>query len=294
MKPTSKNIESSRFALLFKKELVENRHRLLLSSIMLLSILIVVSLFIGVSNINFYNDTIERSILSATGEVISYYGDNSAMFGSPKDGAALGCAMFFIFALPIALSISASLMFENMSSKQNRISLLMIPCTTFEKYLARFIIYILGTIIIFCVGCLAADYIRYLIFSLSYNDYNIVHPIDFSYLWQWIMTSNNIYNTSIYLSWVMFSTSIYALGSSVWPRMSFVKTFGTVIGIGFIGWFIIIACTINSDKQPLIFKLLDNAVNSQIFFSIIFTIISITNFILAYFRIKESEVIQRM
>lgn len=295
MKLSSKAISPSRFALLFKKELKENRRQLLLRGFILIAILVAVSLFIGVGNIDTYERILKNTILSPTGEVISSYRFDGGMFGNPKDEAAAGCAVFYAFAFPIALAISASFMFEELSTKQKRIATLMTPGTMLEKYLVRFIIYIIGTTILFGAGCLIADYIRYIVFSLSYIGCDIVHPIDFVYGWKWIMTlNNNMYYITFYLAWVLFGASLFTLGSSVWPRVSFVKTFGAIAAIGFTCLFTAIAVSAGDSGRPIFIELIRSEIPALCTISTVLTIMSIINFILAYFRIKESEVIQRM
>ncbi len=295
MKSLSTLINPSRFALLLKKELKENRRQLLLRGGIIITILVAASLFIGVSNIDTYERILEYTTLSPSGEIISSYRFNGGMFGSPKDEAAAGCAFFYAFAFPIALAISASFMFEGLSTKQKRIATLMTPGTIFEKYLARFIIYIFGTTILFGAGCLIADYIRYIVFSLSYIGYNIVHPIDYIYGWEWIMTlNNNMYYITLYLTGVLFGASLFTLGSSVWPRVSFVKTFGAIAAIGFTCLFTAIAVGPGDHGRPIFIEFMRSEIPAIRALSIGFTIMSIINFILAYFRAKESEVRQRM
>lgn len=303
MKSLSTLINPSRFAFLLKKELKENRKSLLLRGFIVVAILTAVSLLIGAVNIEDYNRLIENTIYSSDGELISKHGYGSRVWGSPEDDAAKGCAAFFVTAFPIALAISASFMFENLSTKRKKIAMLMTPGTMFEKYLVRFLIYIVGTTILFFAGCIIADFIRYVIFSIAYSGakIDVIHMIDFLDAFDIIISLKfQFEGILMYLSSALFGASLFALGSSVWPRLSFVKTFGAISAFGFVATITIILCavTYSSGELPLIVFVLKSLFEDEdIIFNLIsicMVIFSIFNFTLAYFRLKETEIIQRM
>lgn len=303
MKSLSTLIEPSRFAFLFKKELKENRKSLLLRGIIVVAILTAVSLLIGTVAISGYDHILKRTIYSSDGGLISEYGGSSRIWGTPEDDAAQASASFFIIAFPIVLAISASLMFESLSTKRKKIAMLMTPGTMFEKFLVRFLIYIVATTILFGLGCFIADFIRHFIFSIIYinSKVDVIHMINYiEVLDPFYWSNKDIATLSMYISMSIWGASLFALGSSVWPRLSFIKTFGAISAIGFVVIITIILCAVTCDSGgvPLIVSVAKNLFKHEYqtlnLTSVGLIIFSIINFTLAYFRLKETEIIQRM
>lgn len=97
------------------------------------------------------------------------------------------------------------------------------------------------------------------------------------------------------LSGYFFAQSIFILGSSIWPRNSFVKTFSAVIVI------IIVYVAIGSVLAKILFEgrgghgvhqtMSDEAMMHLS--TVVFFVMAIFNWVVAYFRFKESEIINR-
>lgn len=301
MKSLSDNISFTRISQLLKKEFFEKRKVLILRSIILIAILTSATLFIGVSNNYHYENITEEIDNSPSGKYTPiayecYHDYNFQINGVPTDHAINDSIIFFLFAFPITMALSASFAFEGMSSKRKKISFLMTPATTLEKYISQFIIYIFGTSIIFIIGCIIADFVRFLIFSAIYPGYGIIQMIPSHYIVE-LLFDSNFYNTfadnpaNLYLLITMFSTSLFFLGSTIWPRFSFVKTFGALSAIFFSN--LLLAMSILA-KDPLFELIFDDATTAITIVLLALAIASIFCFTLAYYRLKESEIIQRM
>ena len=293
MKSLSDNISFTRISQLLKKEFFEKRKVLILRSIILIAILTSATLFIGVSNNYHYENITEEIDNSPSGKYTPiayecYHDYNLQINGVPTDHAINDSIIFFLFAFPITMALSASFAFEGMSSKRKKISFLMTPATTLEKYISQFIIYIFGTSIIFII--------RFLIFSAIYPGYGIIQMIPSQYIVE-LLFDSNFYNTfadnpaNLYLLITMFSTSLFFLGSTIWPRFSFVKTFGALSAIFFSN--LLLAMSILA-KDPLFELIFDDATTAITIVLLALAIASIFCFTLAYYRLKESEIIQRM
>lgn len=134
--------------------------------------------------------------------------------------------------------VSASLTFERMKTKIGKISLLMSPVTTLEKYLVRWFLMTIVFLAVFLLVFKLADYSRVLFFSILYPDIDIIKPISLMHMvgnsneyWS-LFPSNSTFicMVSVYL----FFQSFFLLGSAFWPKNAFLKTFAVLLVIFFI------------------------------------------------------------
>lgn len=125
---------------------------------------------------------------------------------------------FMIFC--IGLTILGSLTFNSMSTKSGRISTLMMPASMFEKFLLRFVIYFIGGIILLIIGYLIGLAEIFITFP-DKNAVFIVREIPFSdeEAKRIVMIMGTIVGLPI-----LFSNAFYSLGSALWPRTSWIKT----------------------------------------------------------------------
>ena len=97
------------------------------------------------------------------------------------------------------------------------------------------------------------------------------------------------------ISAYFFVQSLFVLGSSIWPKNSFVKTFSAIVVVA------IIYIAIGSALAKILFEARGvHGVNQDIsdeamtlWTTIIFFGMAIFNWVVAYFRFKESEIINR-
>ncbi|WP_321333176.1 hypothetical protein [uncultured Bacteroides sp.] len=266
-----------RFTTLCRKEMVESWKVNVLRMILLYGFMSIVFLFIG---FNTY--------------------DSYAVSGMMEDSVAYSSLIGFVWFLWIFGCLSASLTMERMKTKTSRLSVLMIPATPFEKFFSRWVVFTLVFMVVFLIAFLLADYTRVLVCSLSFPDVKVIAPTNLKYLLTDGTNHYCIYRSSsqflLIVSGYFFLQSCFVLGSSIWPKNSFLKTF--VAGI----LLIIVYLTVGASVAKMFFtdRLLFNfnldvskgiAAHITSAFLLFFVLF---NWVLAYFRFKEAEIINRM
>ena len=217
-----------------------------------------------------------------------------------KDPVVEGSLRVFLVAGCIYGCISASLIMERMKTKAGRFSFLMLPATSFEKYVARWLVFTVVFVVAYLVAFELADYTRVVVCSLSFPDVKGITPTSLRLLFLWNDGNEIVYQSAsdvlISVCSYLFLQSFFVLGSTVWPKNAFLKTFATGLGLFFTFLFIstllVKALVQGSTNVNWNFNLLD-AENVYVA-SCIFFLLALFNWVLAYFRFKESEIINRM
>lgn len=206
----------------------------------------------------------------------------------------------FIWALWIFGCLSASFTMEKMKSKTSRTSVLMTPATPFEKFFSRWMVFTVVFLVVFLICYRLADYTRVYVFSLIYPEKDYIAAVDLSHLvgdktGHYTLCSNNLQLSGIIASY-FFSQSLFVLGSSIWPKNAFLKTFSAIAII------VTVYFSVAAFLGKLLFKHknvsfigegLSNEAYSWLLIAV-FTFFTLLNWTLAYFRFKESEIINRM
>ena len=199
--------------------------------------------------------------------------------------------------------LSASLLMEKMKNKTSRLSALMVPATPFEKFFSRWLVSTIVFLVVFLIAFKLADYTRVSIYSLIYPDAKgAILPVNLGYLVgsgkRWFLF-NETYELIFVLSIYCFIQSLFVLGSSVWPKNSFLKTFVAVTIIVLI--YVVVGIAVgnmlfNGSHNRDCSYIFSSITEQQAFnlASIAFVLFALVNCTLAYFRFKESEIIQRM
>lgn len=196
--------------------------------------------------------------------------------------------------------LAASFTMEKMKSKTGRLSILMTPATSFEKFFSRWLISTIVYLVVFLVAFKLADYTRVLIYSLAYPD-KTVAVSEFKYLFATdgdyaLARYIDITKKGLVLAGYFFIQSCFVLGSSIWPKNSFIKTFvagfcviviyGLIFGgIGKLLFDNVSGSAPENDPSEDIMK--GGAYVIAIFFTLL-------NWVLAYYRFKEAEIINRL
>ena len=209
--------------------------------------------------------------------------------------------VIFIWGLWVFGCLSASFTMEKMKTKINRISTLMIPATPFEKFFLRWFVFTVIFLVVFLITYKLADYTRVIVYSLAYPEKDFISPVDLSHV---VGNRDEYYTlcrTGLQFGAVMamyfFVQSLFVLGSTIWPKNSFLKTFasGTIIGIVYflIGTLITKMLLDNELHNSSPGSVISNE-NMMVLLIVVCTFFALFNWILAYFRFKESEIINRM
>lgn len=272
-----------RFRSLLHKEMVEHGKQYLLRTLTIFGLLLFFMLCIG---------------LQACKRYTRYPTDFTA---DPAWGELW--PLFFI-ALSLCGMIAASLTMEPMQHKTGRIAHLLLPATPFEKFAVRWIIHTVGFLAVFLLSFLAADLLRVLLFRAIYPNVQLTVPFDFLHL---VDERGGNYAPFREAEPLWLCTAIYlvdqawfVLGSVVWPRKSFMKSTVslTVIGCLYVGMIRLADLYIEEHGMTLDPTWRFPALHSEETFLRMVTglLLAITLFlwVLAYYRTKEDEIIERL
>lgn len=147
----------------------------------------------------------------------------------PMHGAERGSILWliYIFIAGLACTILGSLTFSSMSTKSKRISNMMLPAKQSEKFVSQCLLYVVGGNIALILSLLLADTLSAIIFGFAPGWYYIPDAIGIADI---IRDSDLGINFLLAICfgglWLfLFGQSFYILGSTLWPRKSFLKTY---------------------------------------------------------------------
>ena len=273
------NKEINRFSLhrilmLTGIEITERRRTLLLQSGMMALVLIVVACIYAFSN--------DYSYRSYTG------------LGDPGTTNMIGTylVMLFIFG-----GLSASIMFSDLGNKEGRIRMLMRPGLAIEKFISRWLIYVVIFIAVFIISVCVADSVRCLVLKIRFPESHCIIPVYANITPEIIRNilpfhghifKALIFGLGIYLGYQSF----FVLGATIWPRMSFPKTFAVFTGLTF-AYIGIIASVAEICSHGMYFssKPAFLAHNWYLILSCLIYGAILLNYVLAWRRVGETEVI---
>ena len=268
-----------RFVNLCRKEMVESWKANLLRFVMMYGIMAIAFVWNGYFQYNYPEGLINRGVTQ-----------------DPIWNFELGA---FVWALVIMGLLSASFIMERMKSKTNRIAMLMTPATMFEKFFSRWLVFTFGFLIVFLIAFKLADWTRVTVYMISYPELKgiiastpLSHLVGKEQFWT-VFDDCNYFMLGV--SAYFFAQSLFVLGSSIWPKNSFVKTFSAIVVVA------IIYIAIGSLLGKMLFEARGtHGVNPSIsdeamrlWTTIIFFGMAVFNWVVAYFRFKESEIINR-
>lgn len=263
-----------RFANYFKKVLVEDRKRLLQRIITVFGLMVVFSAIFSDSCYQHYMEVLEIGIVR-----------------NEIDPAIDRLMPLFVFGLFIGCALSASFIMEPMGSKTGRIYALMLPATSFEKYFVRWFIYTIGYLVVYYLLFLLVDVMRVCVFSVIYPEIDIITFIN---PYAEIVALRDEVPLGFVVSLYLLLQSIFVLGSSLWPKYAFLKTFTayTILGMAFSAFF---AGIMNLFDRPGNSYIMPELSDDTLFLIATCGVMMVTLFFwwLAYKRFKEMEVVNR-
>lgn len=271
----------NRFTNLCRKEMVENWRANVLRIILMYGVMAIILCWNAYFTYKWY----------ALSDMNTHTEDPISRFG----------VMTFLWFLWGFGCLSASFTMEKMKSKNGRVSVLMTPATPFEQFISRWLISIIVFLVVFLITFKLADYTRILIYTLAYPESTRINPIDLSALigsskeTVWHLVDSTLKFGTI-ISGYFFTQSCFILGSSIWPKNSFLKTFSAVVIIAIIYGFVMFGMSKLVLDDGKFYSFGKEVSDDTLFmiWTIAFTFLSLFNWGLAYFRFKESEIIQRM
>lgn len=251
-------------------ELHDNGKKYLMWTLILIGALAAITCFAAITSYHQYNPSYER------------YSTNDPLYNFEH--------VTFWMGIIILGCIGASLIFAPLKSKGGAISNLMLPATQLDKYLSRWIIFVPAFIAIYYICFQIVDIGRYLILYSLLDNHTYLHLFGFNVFG---METTGVCMT---LGLSLFGQSLFVLGSAVWPRHGYLYTALSAFGI-------IAVCSI---AAGLYYSFL---INSTMEFyksgftlndtAMLWTVVilaflgTLVNYILAYFRYREIEIVQR-
>lgn len=255
------NFNISRTIGLIKKQMIEQRKTNIMSLVVLFGSLIVLSLIIGATQ---------------------KYPPRVAGI----DHAIVGEQVLFTIMLFILGSIYVSTAFNSLIHKTGRISMLSLPANSSEKFLAHWFLYVFLFLILYFCAIWAADATRVIVMRLSHTECGFIT----------FMKWDDIFNTegSATIALFLLYQSFFLLGSIVWPRYSFIKTYFALTALSTLFFIICGLCVtllLKSDRVYMT-QSLDNINPLHVIWYLTGSICLI-NYFLTYLRLRESEIINR-
>lgn len=250
---------------LTKHSYIENRRNLYMTLGVLFGAMILMALLVskmnnGVSNYNHYQRT-----------------------------SVMWAMMIWISA--IGSVVLGSITFSNLNSKAKRINALMLPAAQSEKFVSSCLIYVVGGNIALILSMFVADIFSSLCFGMRLGFVTIFKDV----FGPGVPTQAAIIGI-LAACWIFaFGQALYVVGSALWPRRSFIKTFVALMGFQLV-FMIVIPVVTAADifrELGLWFELYGNSYT----FAWICIIVGYTIIAAIYFGawaiFKRTQVIQR-
>lgn len=141
----------------------------------------------------------------------------SKLLRDDTDARAVSLLFFYAFIAGLSTNILGSLTFNGYSTKPKRIAAMMLPAKKSEKFIAMNIIYIVFGNLLLIASILMSDFITAAMFDLKPISSQIpIMVLNYQETFMILFAA---------VGYLLFVQSIYVLGSTIWPKMSFLKTF---------------------------------------------------------------------
>ena len=210
----------NRFVAALRKEVVENWRTLLFSAIALYALMAIIMI---IGNLILGNSTTKPEVMMRYNFVYMLYGFASIIF--------------------------ASFAFRGLKSKTGRIELLSSPSSTFEKFMVNATVYVLGFIVVFPICAQLADLTRIAVLWPWMGGENVPGPINFlTTIHEFAaqqdtmpMAMRSGLEVALWIG-LLAAPGLYFLGSIIWPRLSFLKTFAAVYVIEIVFSIVAMVC----------------------------------------------------
>lgn len=279
------SFSGSRFLLLLRKEVLENWKSFLLRMLVVYGILAIILVW-------------QASFLYS---YLGIYSDAEA-FDDMQHRLHQFSMQLFMVGMFVFGIVSASRMMEGMNTKARRISILMLPATMLEKFLSRMLLYAVISLLAYVLAFMLADFTRSIIYWVAYlPDLPRVGLLPVS---DYLVDSETIsgffrtqYDCMLVIMLFLFSQSLFALGSCIWPRLALQKTFAFSMLVFVMA--LLFGGTLTSlflDGRHLSFGSSWELSDSTAPYFVMYILLALGilfNWVLAYCRFKESEIIHR-
>ena len=141
------------------------------------------------------------------------------------------CSIAEFAVVLVNIVLGPALMFYSMEGKHDMQTLLMLPASNFEKYLARYFNWII-VVVISIVACLVADGLQYLIHTLLGHDYTRFVTSVLNDVVVKALNENEAFNTRFFVSvlvLLIWFQSLYAVGATLFRSRKFNWIITTIV-----------------------------------------------------------------
>lgn len=202
--------------------------------------------------------------------------------------------ILIVIAMGFSMCYSASMIGSPLSSKSSSIGFLMEPASMLEKYAARCLYYIVGFWILFTACAMCIDGVRVAACSLIGKNYGTTIISAITELF-----NMDFPNFILLISLGAWTQSMFVLGGTVWPKRGFILTIAFMLVMNITISLLIALCSEFIDyyyySYPIV-KYFDDIISvfpESLLVAFAAFAGTVFNFIVAYFRIKEAEIVQR-
>lgn len=290
-----KGFSGSRFNMLLKSDWLINKGTYIKMIIVALGVFVAISLLVSIDAMDELNKIevvktehtitdlssggIESSIENFNQEDLNI--DRRKIFMTPL--LAIG---FWLFCL--GMTIFGSLTFSCLSSKRQRINTFMLPASISEKYFLHMLIYLGGGTLLLILGYALSILIAHFTFGGGLAVSEMISNLPkIPYVG---------YIIAIVSLMVLFGNSIFTLGSSLWPKLSWLKTQIVIMVFQWIVGIILISGLLSGFNFDMIIDWLTKRMTPEIgFWSAIIILfgLNLTCWIIAWRRFKSTQIVQK-
>ncbi len=274
----NKYFSSERFATLAKADIAVNKSNYLKMIIGGTGVFVAVSLLVSILALIDINSLKQMSEL--TGRAV----DEAIRIKQSTYGSTYAGLSVWIFCL--GLTVLGSLTFSNLSSKRKRISALMLPASESEKFLFRLLTYLVAGSILLLIGFFIGLCICQIIFGGGWVVFDEIGGFFNQEFSGWIV--------SAFILMALLGNSIYTLGSALWPKLSWIKTWVILIAIQWIGTIVMIILSSTDISWHTFFMFWADHFSLLRWTGVsLLAILNIACWVLAWLRFRNTQIIQR-
>ncbi|MFR1236151.1 MAG: hypothetical protein ACLSC9_07435 [Barnesiella sp.] len=204
-------------------------------------------------------------------------------------------AFSFIYLIFLMTGAKYSSAFsKQIGLRSNKVMYLMVPSSTFEKFLTQIINITILFPSLFIASLFIAQYLSPLFYSLFWGG-EIIFRVPFEGIYPYY-GEDNIYGSGTILSFFYISTvSLFLLGATIWQKNSFLKTFISLIGIHVLFTICMSIFVVHTDLTSIINMISLNLLEAdtekiKIFAKLSYTLFILIIWIISYIRLSELEI----
>lgn len=275
---TYKAFSSERFTALLKADFTANKSNYIKLAIGAIGVFTAIALLISIFTVIDINSLKHASDL--TGRVLD------VAIQSRQNTGGMTYFSLSLWVLSIGLTVLGSLTFSNLSSKRSRISAFMVPASRIEKFTMRLLTYLVGGTLLLVIGF----FIGMLICQIAFGGAGVAMDELSSFFSQ-------DYSCSITVAFILIAllgNSLYALGSSLWPKLSWIKTWVVIMVVQWAGALLLMMVSAAHISWYAFFHFFEINIDLLKWGGLtLLALLNIACWVIAWWRYKNTQIIQR-